>query len=323
MKRIVSAAFSAVLLVLVPCAAFSLPGEKTKGMSSSASSAPVQIFMPETVCVGDKAELRYIFHSELPLMEEDELHRELSVELPSFTAQSDRCTVLSASVDRFGHEYTISLMLIGWRVGSIDFAPFVLGDYLVDFEPVEIASAVEKNGAQGFRPPSPPLVVPGTTMVLGILAVVLFVCFALVVFALFHVPAIADFFTRTHAERVMRRNMRAALKKLRQLEIRQSGMTDQQFCASLQHILRGYLGKRFYRSFASVESGAVYETFVELCGGDLDDAQDAMVQQILGILNRTDYIRYAHEMLQDGERQQLVVQTSKVISEAGGSYAEL
>lgn len=293
MKPVVSLCMAVFLL-----AASSLFAQK--------SLAPVQIFMPESPSVGDTAELRYIFHTDKDLIEGEATHRDLPVDMPVFSAQQEKCTVLSAALDRFGSEYTLSLTLVGWKVGQIDFSAFVLGDYLIDLEPVEFGSVVEKTGAAGFRPPSPPLVVPGTTAVLAVLAVFLVILFGVALFALFHIPAIADFLTKSREERRARRNMRVTLKKLRTLATKHASLDDAHFCAAVQHILRGYLTKRFYRDFAPVGSADLYAIFTELSGGELPEEQENAVQQILYLFNRTDYIRYAHANLNLGEREEIL-----------------
>lgn len=285
--------------------------------------APVQIFMPETACVGDLAELRYIFHTDEDILGGGATHGDLPTDLPAFAAQGDRCTVLSASLDRFGSEYTLSLSLVGWKVGQIAFMPFALGSHTVQLEPVEINSIVEKTGAQGFRPPSPPLVVPGTTAVLAALAAVFLLLLAAATFALFHIPAIAAFFARSRAQRRARRNMRAALKKLRALATRRDASDDGSFCAAVQHILRGYLSERFVIPFAAVETSGLYAAVSGLCGGTLDEAQDAMMEELLYLFNRTDYIRYAHADLQAGEKEILLSVAVDAVESIGGAHGDL
>lgn len=295
MKKIIGTALIILLYSLFLSALF-----------ADGATKPVQIFMPETACVGDTAELRYLFHSDANLIGGENMHLELPTDIPAFAAQREKCEVLSAALDRAGDEYTLSLSLIGWQVGQIDFAPFAIGSYTVDFEPITIHSVVERTGATGFRPPSPPLVVPGTTALLALIAVLFLLLLATVIFALLHIPAITDFLTQTRAERIARRNMRVALKKLRTLAATMDTSADGVFCAKIQHILRGYLSKRFSYPFATVETSDLYATVSDICGGDLTDAQDAMVQELLYVFNRTDYIRYAHAALNTGEKEILL-----------------
>ncbi|MBQ6780799.1 MAG: hypothetical protein IJP62_06160 [Treponema sp.] len=279
----------------------------------------VQIFMPEKPCIGDTAELRYIFHTDSNLMENEETHKNLPVDMPVFASQSEQCTVLSATLDRFDSEYTLSLSLIGWKAGQIDFAPFILQDYLIDLNPIEIQSVVEKTGASSFRPPAPPLVVPGTTAILAILGVVFILLLGLAVFALFHIPAIADFFTKSREERRIKKNMRIALKKLRTLAAKTDSLDDTRFCAVIQHILREYLSKRFCHDFAPVNSADLYAVFEEICGGELSKEQEDSVQRIMYLFNRTDYIRYAHAALDAGERETLLEAATKSVEDIGGA----
>ncbi|MBQ7159102.1 MAG: hypothetical protein IJS09_06750 [Treponema sp.] len=283
----------------------------------------VQIFMPKTACVGDTAELRYIFHTDVPLLPDDQTHADVPTDLPAFVKQSDNCTVLSATLDKFGSEYTLSLTIVGWKPGQIDFTPFTIQGFLIDLDPVQIYSVVEKTGAQGFRPASPPLVVPGTTVVLGIFAVLFLIVLSGAIFALFHIPAIADFLTQSRAERLARRNMRETLKKLRALAAKSNSMEDKRFCAAIQHIMRGYLSKRFAYNFASVHTAALYETISDICGGDLADEQDTMVQTLVSLFSRTDFIRYAEGRLNEEERETLLATATDVVSAIGGEHAVL
>ena len=286
----------------------------------------IQIFMPENACVGDRAELRYIFHPESELLPENQTHTDVPLDIPSFANQAENCQLLSASLDRFGTEYTLSLSLVGWKPGQIDFAPFTIGGHLLDLEPVEIHSVVEKTAVQGFRPPSPPLVVPGTTAVLALLAVFFIVVLSGALFALFHIPAIADFLTKSRAERLARRNMRAALKKLHALAAKKDDFGDKPFCAALQHILRNYFTKRFAEDFASVHTSALYEKISAICGGELTDGQDVLLQEILSLFTRADYIRYASEtaaVLTPEEKDSLIESALHVVESLGGSDADL
>ena len=283
----------------------------------------VQIFMPENASVGDRAELHYMFHTESPLLQEEESHVELPLEIPALLAEQEKCKVLSATLDRFGSEYTLSLSLVGWKSGQIDFSPFTLKGYTIDLKPIEFHSIVEKTGAQGFRPASPPLVVPGTSAMLALFALLFLVVLSASLFALFHIPAIADFLTKSRAERIARRNMRTALKKLRGLSARGGGLDDKSFSASLQHILRDYLSKRFSFDFASVHTAALYDTVSCICGADLTSEQEGLVQEILSLFTRTDYIRYASAVLQTDERESLLASALHVVEELGGAHADL
>ena len=286
----------------------------------------VQICMPESPCVGDKIEVRYIFHTETDVIDGEESRRDMTADLtalPAFIAQSENCTILSATLDRFGADYTLLLTFIGWKVGQIDFAPFALGGCLVNLEPIAIYSVVERAGADGFRPASPPLVVPGTSAVLALLAIFFLVALSGALFALFHIPAIAGFLTKSRAERIARRNMRLALKKLHGLSARGEGLADKAFCAALQHILRNYLSKRFAWDFASVHTAALYETVSGICGGDLTDEQDELVEKLLSLFTRTDYVRYASDSLKKDEREGLIASAKELVEELGGVHADL
>lgn len=283
-------------------------------------SAPVQISLPETAYLGDTVEIRYIFHTDTEIFVcDDGTHEDLPTDWPAFAAQRERCTVLSASLDRFGTAYTLTLTLVAWKVGTLAFAPFSLGSHTVALNPIEINSIVEKSGAPGFRPPSPPLAVPGTTAVLAVIAAVFLSVVAAAAFVLLHRSAVADFF----AARRARRNMRAVLKKLRALALRHDDTDDRDFCAAVQHILRGYLSERFACSFAAVETGGLYAAVSAICGGALDEAQDAMMEEVLYLFNRTDYIRYAHADLPAGEKELLLSVAVDAVESIGGAHGDL
>lgn len=301
--------------LFVWCAALPLSAQ-----TSPEQSAPVQISLPEIASVGDTVEIRYIFHTDTEIFVcDDGTHEDLPTDWPAFAAQRERCTVLSASLDRFGTAYTLTLTLVAWKVGTLAFAPFSLGSHTVTLDPIEISSIVEKSGAPGFRPPSPPLAVPGTTAVLAVIAAVFLSVVAAAAFVLLHRSAVADFF----AARRARRNMRAVLKKLRALALRHDDTDDRDFCAAVQHILRGYLSERFACSFAAVETGGLYAAVSAICGGALDEAQDAMMEEVLYLFNRTDYIRYAHADLPAGEKELLLSVAVDAVESIGGAHGDL
>ncbi len=281
--------------------------------------SPVQISLPETAYLGDTVEIRYIFYADTDLIGGDGAHADLPTDLPAFAAQREHCTVLSASLDRLGSAYTLTVRLVGWKVGTITFAPFSIGSHMVLLDPIAVNSIVEKSGARGFRPPSPPLAVPGTTAAFVVIAVLFLLVLVAALFVLLHLSAFADFF----AARRARRKMRVVLKKLRALAVRSDDTDDRQFCAAVQHILRGYLSERFACPFAAVETGGLYAAVSAICGGALDGAQDAMLEELLYLFNRTDYIRYAHADLPAGEKELLLSVAVDAVESIGGAHGDL
>jgi hypothetical protein len=329
-------------------------------------SSAVQILVPKQVFVGDTAEIQYVFRSDVDFFPEQQSggtkknSLNLVTDCSAFVSRADDCLVKSAVLERNGYEYTLILTIIPWKSGMLDFPPFDLREltvrslnrnsklaspatrmsFPVDLDAVAINSLVEKTGATSFRPPSPPLVIPGTTWVIYGL-IVLLICFVIFVFIFIRrIPVISAAWENFCTMIFYRRSSRASIKQLRL--ILKKECDDAAFCEAIQNIMRGYLERRFDSAFASETTRCLSARFTELMGSSLSPEQESAVQELTELFYRTDYVRYARgsadamrqpaslyaAALVAGERGTLAASSVSIINSlegksSGGSYAGL
>lgn len=304
---------------------------------NSSSNSAVQILMPKNVYVGDRCELKYVFHTDVDLFENkisgtDIKTLELLTDWPAFNKMSEKCLVYRVVLEHIGFEYTLTVFFIPWQTGVIDFSSFDLSNLVrasqkkersvaafpVDFAPVSVNSLAGKIGAVSLRPPAGPRVVPGTSFLLIILAVIFLVCAGIVIFFVLKLPYFLAFFILAGEQRKIKKLYKNSQRQLNKLL--KEKKDDEEFCSQLTLTVRKYLCGRFDECFLSMTCGHFYEKFEEIACGSLSEAQGSAVSDIVEVFGRCDYIRFAkgsvdsfkkpvslyEAVLADGEREILV-----------------
>lgn len=318
------------------------PQTLSENVSNNASELS-QTLIPLEVFVGDEAELRYSFRSAVDFFPNADLVMEEEIDVSKFPFKNlfDTLTIKSAFFNRNDMEYTISLRIIPWRPGVIEFPPFDLFSvlslsekdknknisYSILFDPIEIKSIVEKTNLREMQPPNPPFIIPGTTYVIFGIALAAVLLFALLLRALIKFGDIRRWFNHLKITRSYRRNSSVATKKIKRL-LKNKKFSDIEFCAALQNITRAYLAFRFGYPFESASARGVRDAFNKICLGEIPPVIDNSVQDLTSMFIRTDYIRYAHDSIDSqlyppaehqaklagGERKSLAEMVLKAIS---------
>ncbi|MBR1713533.1 MAG: hypothetical protein IJ717_01115 [Treponema sp.] len=268
-----------------------------------------QFVLPEKVYVGDTVEIRYLFRSDVNLLSDDvgtdSSRLALSTEFKDFDELSDRCLVKGASIERNASDYTLSLEIVVWKTDFLDFPPFDLaslvrkslpdgkkpnpGVFWIDLEPIAVDSIAKENGATTFSRHKSPLLLPGTTALIVLLSVLFVSALFLVFFLLMHIPSISDFVSRTLVSATMKKNSRAAVKKLKRLQKKSGSLDDAEFALEFQKILRAFLCSHFKEDFSSSTTYDLSRAFNRIF---LDDVPIEF-ERFVDIFARTDYIRFA------------------------------
>lgn len=297
-------------------------------------SQSIQNVFPKTIFTGDNVEIRYIFHSDANIFTDEIFNSEssrvtLKTDYPFFMNLSDRFVLRNAILDKIGSEYTLSLKLTPWKAGYIVIPPFDLNSYVrysfdkaddgvqyvVELNPIEVNSFIEKNQITSFRPQKAPAVMPGTTLYLTLAGILILALSAAVFTMLMKLPFITRTLEKLNYIRSLKRNSRKAVKTLQKLLKSSPEIPDDKdFAGNLQKILRAFLLKRFSRDFSSVSTSAFYSHFIEIAGGDLSRQQDEAVETLIELFFRTDYIRYSsNSSFEAGERQKLIEKSINMI----------
>ena len=260
-----------------------------------------QVLVPREVYVGDSAEIRYTFHAPSSFPAGGGKPRQLQFEKSPLSSIDDICSVRNLVLSGSGSQYTLTVTVIPWRIGTVDFPPFDLmtlmdsrlSGFVVDLKPFSVGSIAEKTGSSVLRPPSPPVLIPGTTYIIYGAAVLILLFLGICIRALLNVRAIIDFWRGVVRRAGYGRNARIALRDLHRLQRKEKTLDDGTFCAQLQAVTRVYLEYRFSFPFHSVTSDRFEPVFENITGGTLSLSQSLRIEELGALFRRTDYIRYA------------------------------
>jgi len=274
------------------------------------SSLPVQFLMPKTAYIGDRCELKYVFHSDADLfsnvLSDEEISTlDLDTNWSGFSKQEKNCFVYKATLEHIGFEYTLTLYFIPWKSGTIDFATFDLAElvrksqgkdeegaeFLVDLESVHINSLVEKLGVTALRPSRGPMILPGTAFILVVLSVCFLIFAAVLVYIAIRIPVLLLYFASTKEQRKLKKLKKNILNTLKKLL--RSKKDDEYFCQKLSFTIKDFLTRRFTSDFDVLTTGMYYNKFEEISCGSLSERQNQAVTDVIEVLQRCDYIRFA------------------------------
>lgn len=297
--------------------------------------SPVEwALLPKDAYVGDRVELRCIVAPGFELLpagvdlatreflpeevwgaEDIGLGREIHARQEGYPVSVHRL-----DLQRVAEGYSVSLALTPWLPGEIEpgyldltilpevrslTEKAIRGSVLVQLPKIQVASLSERMETRQLRPVAPPVLVPGSIYVVyGLVAAALIVLVGLVV-VLVKFRQVRLFF-RGMASRVrLFRNYRSVLRQLRRL--RGLDLDHRDLADQLASLARAYLEGRFARPFASATTPEVMLLLDEIFVGMLSDHQLEMVEDLLVLLRRCDFLRYGPDAgLVAGERDSLI-----------------
>lgn len=307
-----------------------------------------QVLLPLEIFVGDHAEIRYTFRSAADFFQGDG-DSELREFKNPFAGQEDTFSVLESELQRTDMEYTVRFVIVPWKVGTISFPPFDLNSalgiggergesqnslsefsephFFVALEPVQVKSIVEKTNSTQIMPPVPPVIMPGTTYVIFFAVIFAVVFFILFFRVLLHFSSIRRKWSLFFQRRRYKKNAEETVKRIRRT-VKNTKLTDIEFCRELQRAMRDYLEFRFACKFTSVSSSSIRASFETIFAGMIPSEIAFAVEDLVALFVRTDYIRYAHDSIDsrlyppsehqaslvESERKTLSEMCTKVIS---------
>ncbi len=251
-------------------------------------SAIKQVLIPQDVYVGDRAELRCLFTG--GSIESGSALSGGPIAVPTdtteFLAISDTITVESGRLSAAGDDYTLIFYITPWEPGAIEIPPFTAGPFLITLPPVVIRSILERMPSADIRPPAPPMLLPGTAILVYTAIAGTALTMALLSAALLKRKQIAGFI-RSHL--FAARRVRRFLKVLRRIE--REGTPSAARYALLSAELRRYLDARFVPAFSSATTPEMEELLREYGGAE----QSGYIREFCDISLRIDYIRFSPE----------------------------
>ncbi len=290
-------------------------------LNAQSSNSNSQVLVPMEIYVGDTAELQITFQSAQSLFDSKEsLNKEeiklLNIKGSPLCSIDSICSVTSGKLLRKGDKYTIILSIIPWNSGRIQLPSFNVKELLkqkskdgdkkklaektesglfIKPHPFNVVSLVQKRNITKLQPSLSPLLIPGTTYI--IYFVLLFFLFFLIViiYILSHLQKMISFYKRIITFFELSRNDRIAFKKLKTIQRNSDSYTTADLCSELQNTIRIYLKGRFYDDYTMFTTSEIEQKLN-------DCVDDDILDNLLQILRRTDYLRYAAGSL-DSKRQ--------------------
>lgn len=308
-----------------------------------------QMVFPRKIHVGDIAELRYTFQSNVDFFPNEDSVSEKNLFLNRLPLEFDNedFTITKAVIQRNALQYTVVFTFSAWKVGQIDFPQFdllsaVFGSdssvpFNIDPEPFEVVSILPKGDDTSLRGIAGPLLVPGTVYVIYAVILLAVVLLILILHTIIRWQAISAKIKERELMRLYAKNARGALRQFRKLEKKSSKINDASFCMAIQQIFRFYLTTRFDRRFDTLSSGQLKEVFKEISGDSYTEFLEETADSLSRIFYRADYIRFAQGSLdskksprekfatelQPDERNNLIASCRNIIKafETGGQNA--
>lgn len=298
-----------------------------------------QVLMPLEVYVGDHAEIRYTFRSAIDFFSGDKSIEIKELKNP-FIGLEDNFSVVKAELYQNDMDYTLRFVIIPWKTGTISFPSFNLNsalgiksksaasdgtedssafstvpEFYVALYPIQIKSIVEKTDNHQMMPPVPPIIIPGTTYVIFLIALGAIICLIIFFRVLLKFNSIKNKWKIYLKKRAYKRNAEDALKKIKKL-YKNTKSSDIEFCTGLQNITRNYLEFRFDYRFTAISSSKFRSAFEKVCFGDIPSEIAFSVEDLAAMFVRTDYIRYAHDSIDSqlyppSEHQAALVKTER------------
>lgn len=254
-----------------------------------------QVLVPQNVYIGDTAELRVSFVSEKA---EKLLKGQSSVELPlsNFTEelnfqeyQIEKINLITSGPNN----YTFVITFIPWKTGNIKFPQYALmseENLELKFENVSISSLI-KDESVGLQGQNAPLLLPGTVYkIYGIFVGVILVLLILIRLIVKR-DSVAASIKKRKLIKKYKKNKKETLKNLGKL-LKKNEISDVDFAAEIQRLIRNYLEVRFEVPFTKTVSSEIKEKF-NYVESPISEQKKEAINIIEKIFLDTDIIRYA------------------------------
>lgn len=307
---------------------------------------PVEVtLLPKEVYIGDTAEYRCVIQPAIDLLPADtdkvsltvtddirSLLKKSSAAYSIFSENTEKVAVVkSLELQKTENGYVLRIYFTPWvpgelSLGTVDVSVFPeiatylkIGEntgeqatVLVTLPPVHISYLSEKLGEWELKPSAAPILFPGSIYVIYGMIILCIVFLILAIILLTHLKQIKTFASQLSVNVRLAKNYKSAkkmLKKLKKVEL-----SEGEFAATLEGIIRRYLEGRFKHPFTAAAASEVELLFDTIFVGLLSPEQSDIVEGIAGILYRCDYVRYAPDShLETGENLSLIGRTEDYI----------
>lgn len=307
---------------------------------------PVEVsLLPKEVYIGDMAEYRCVIQPAIDLLPTgtDKVSLVVTEEMRSllkksaaaysiFSENTEKVAVVkSLELQKTENGYMVRIYFTPWipgelSLGTVDVSVFpeiathlkIDGNtgeqptVLVTLPPVHISYLSEKLGEWDLKPSAAPILFPGSIYVIYGMIILCIAFFILAIIFLTHLKQLKTFASQLSVSVRLAKNYKSAkkmLKKLKKVEL-----SEGEFAATLEGIIRRYLEGRFKHPFTAATASEIELLFDRIFVGLLSPEQSDIVERIAGILYRCDYVRYApNSHFEPDEKLSLIDRTENYI----------
>lgn len=269
-----------------------------------------QILMPKKVYIGDTAELRCNFNSDLDLFKKLQKNETKIFLISGFTSplntkeyEIKQISFTSISLNY----YSLTVTFVPWKTGPIQFPAYDVvsgfcqatgtendsnSSLILSFDDINIVSLTEQNSIYSPKGALSPMLLPGTTYkIYGLVILLILILLAGLEIILKH-KKIATFIRTQKLLAKYRRNKKLTLKELDKLF--NSDKSDKEIASEAQKLMRNYLETRFDYPFTKCGASEIMGGFYKATSGLASETKETAVEDIAAFFVRTDFIRYSH-----------------------------
>ncbi|MFI3257893.1 MAG: hypothetical protein R3Y36_06315, partial [Spirochaetales bacterium] len=215
-------------------------------------------------------------------------------------------TVVSVSITQNATGYTLIIVFIPWTPGIIDIPSFDLATVfetttkpvLIDIPPIEVLSILEKTGENEIRPPMGPVIIPGTTYILLLIIVAVFVACLCLIVIFSHLKPLKLWLKDFHKKMWATAHFKKASRELIKLSKSLLQIDSMIFAVKLSVIIRTYLEGRFHHPFTAETSSDLPAVFDRLFAGTASKKAYEIFHDLYEICLRCDFLHYAGDNTQ-------------------------
>ncbi len=297
--------------------------------------------VPKEFFVGDEVRAQYSFISNDAFLESlTEKGQYTFFAKNLFSSAGFDCDCTSMQVSKLSsplqhNSYTVTIVFYAYSTGIIDLPPFDLAELILmslemeqkpasyssihmDLPPFEVLSILSRYPSDSLRPPKGPVIIPGTTYVLYVFAVLLVIVIAFGVYIVLKFEKIQKKILAWYHMLFMSVNLKQSLYALKRLQKKVDEILPSEFAQTITIILRSFLEKRFYLPFSCACTNELHLLFNERFKDTYTDEQYDAIQNLYTLFLRCDFIRFSFsqtssQILSSEERKKMLQEAHNLL----------
>lgn len=264
--------------------------------SARAQSVTQVTFLPQTYSIGDVVEARVVVRAAA----------DLAVAPPAAAGDYDWIDIRSVAIAPRGDGFEVRIVFQPFFVGTRQMPPVELGDFTLEGVGMYVTPVLAEDRETQLQPIREQLILPGTRLIIGLLAL-----------ALVGIPTfviIAGGWTQRWASSIARwyrdnRPYRLAARQLRALHQEMHGMDGRRYYIELLDLVRRYFDRRFRTGLISATTGEL-DHRLRNSGVSADDRA-----RLVDLFRFGDLVKFANRRVTVAERTEHLEQVRALLRE--------